>query len=231
MTLRPYPILTLFTLAALALLLWLGSWQLDRRAWKADMLEAWAETAEAAPLDPVQALCAGEAAIGRAADPDGLTLAGEARLKLYGRDEDGAPGWRLLSAARLPECAGGAAILIETGFVPLRQSASGPDPVERPVTALRYEPPSRSGAFTPQPSGLEFYAVDADAMATALGLAPGGLRVDWMLARDTGEAPAHLTQTPPERHAAYALTWFLMALALVGVWIAFHVRAGRIRLT
>ncbi|WP_375285388.1 SURF1 family cytochrome oxidase biogenesis protein, partial [Marinicauda pacifica] len=34
MKFRPLLVLTLFTLPALALLVWLGSWQLERAAWK-----------------------------------------------------------------------------------------------------------------------------------------------------------------------------------------------------
>ena len=33
---------------------------------------------------------------------------------------------------------------------------------------------------------------------------------------------------PPERHLGYAITWWGLAAALVGVYLAYHLRAGRL---
>ncbi|HBU62107.1 MAG TPA: hypothetical protein DEB67_06705, partial [Oceanicaulis sp.] len=78
---RPLPVLTIVMLPALALLIWLGSWQLDRRAWKIELLADYAATAEAEPISLDQGLCAGRAEIGRrvvppAADPEADTRGG-----------------------------------------------------------------------------------------------------------------------------------------------------------
>lgn len=226
---RPYPLLTVLTLGALGILLWLGSWQLDRRAWKADLLADFAATAGAPPLTLEAALCGDEAAPGRPVDRVEATAASP-EIRVYGRSPQGGPGWRVFAAVDLPACASTDAMLMEVRFDPLQTASAGP--MGRPeapsaVTALRFERPAGAGAFTP-PSSLdtnEFYAFDAVAMGERLDRT---VLADWWLAADNGEPPAHLTQTPPERHMAYAITWFTMAIALLGVYLAFHIKAGRI---
>jgi len=234
MTFRPFPLLTLFTLAGLGLLLWLGSWQLDRRAWKQDLLAEFAAVADAEPVTLREGLCQQDASAGRAFDPSGAaSLSGE--LRVYGIGPEGGPGWRIFAPVALPDCAatGGAeAILAEIRFEPLdtaRAGASGQPAAASAVNALRFERPLGEGVFTPRSGEDGFYAYAPNAMAQSLGLAPGALAQDFWLARDTGAAPAYLTQTPPERHMAYAITWFAMALALIAVYLAFHARAGRLR--
>jgi surfeit locus 1 family protein len=232
MTFRPFPILTVFTLAALVLLLWLGSWQLDRRTWKQDLLADFEAVSEAEPVTLPQGLCDGAASPGRAFDPAG-SRPGEARVRVYGIGPEGGPGWRIFAPVPAPDCAPGAVLLAEIRFEPLdtaRAGASGLPASAAAVTDLRFERPLGEGVFTPQSAPDGFYAYAPDAMGEALGLAPGALSFDWWLARDTGAAPAYLTQTPPERHLAYAITWFAMALALIAVYLAFHARAGRLTL-
>jgi surfeit locus 1 family protein len=232
MTFRPFPILSVFTLAALALLLWLGSWQLDRRAWKQDLLADFEAVSEADPITLRQGLCEGAASPGRAfADADARP--GETGVRVYGIGPEGGPGWRIFAPIAAPECDPGTVLLAEIRFEPLdtaRAGASGLPASAEPVTDLRFERPLGEGVFTPPSAPDGFYAYTPDAMGEALGLRPGALSPDWWLARDTGAAPTFLTQTPPERHMAYAITWFAMALALIAVYLAFHARAGRLTL-
>ena len=225
MVFRPYPVLTLAVLAALAVLIWLGLWQLDRRAWKQALLADYAATADASPADLETALCGGAAAPGLPAASMETFAPGEVRLQ--GVDSDNAPGWRIFRPVRLPRCAGADVLLAETAFEPLLGGSRS-----ALEFSLRYERPRASGPFTPEPnvSAGEFYAFDRSGMAQALGVAAEALSADWVLAADDGTPPAHLTQTPPARHLGYAVTWFLTALALIGVYLAFHRRAGRLRL-
>lgn len=233
MTFRPYPLLTVFALAALALLLWLGSWQLDRRAWKQDLLADFAATRDAPAVTLAEGLCRGAAAPGRGFDPEESRVQPR-HVRVYGIGPEGGPGWRIFAPVTAPDCADARAILAEVRFDPLetaRAGASGVPAGAARVTALRFERPRARGAFTPGQGADGFYAYAPEAMAAALDLPAGALSRDWWLARDTGAAPDHLTQTPPERHLAYAVTWFLMALALIAVYAAFHHRAGRLRFT
>ncbi|MFP4519073.1 MAG: SURF1 family protein [Oceanicaulis sp.] len=232
MTFRPYPLLSLFTLAALALLVWLGSWQLDRRAWKAALLQDFAATRDAPAVSLSEALCGGAAAPGRGVRLERGPVSARF-VRVYGIGPEGGPGWRIFAPIAAPDCTDAQALLVEVRFDPLdtaRAGASGLPAGAAPVDALRLERPRARGAFTPQSGRDGFYAYAPQLMEAALELPDGALARDWWLARDTGAAPDHLTQTPPERHLAYAITWFLMAIALIAVYLAFHWRAGRLHL-
>ena len=225
MAFRPYPLLTLLALPALALLLALGSWQVQRMGWKSDLIARY----EAARADPAEnlagAICSHGAKPGRPV-ADAPDPAGAASVRLYGRDQAGRPGWRVFRPAETPLCMDADAILVETRFEPINEGeAAG-------VTAWRIERPPAAGPFTPpgDPASAEFYAFEAAPIAAALGLPAAGLSRDWVLAADDGALPAHLSQTPPERHFGYAATWFGLAIVLVAVYLAVHAARGRLRL-
>lgn len=228
---RPYPVLTLLTVMALALLLALGGWQLDRQSWKQGLLDAHAVISDSPPVS-LDAVC-GDPAFGQpvaGAEPDDDRM-----VRVFGRSAAGAPGWRLFSPTPLPECAAAAFILVEAGFAPLSAATAATEAASVPGVrvardGLRLETPLRRGLFgaPDSPERAEFYAFDAATMEAALSLAPGALMQDWWLAVDDGAPPDWITATPPERHGAYALTWYLMAVALIGVWIALNVTRGRI---
>ncbi|MCH8490475.1 MAG: SURF1 family protein [Oceanicaulis sp.] len=228
---RPYPVLTLLTVMALAFLLALGGWQLERQSWKQGLLDAHAVISSSPPA-PLDALC-DDPAFGQpiaGAQPDT-----EIAVRVFGRSAGGAPGWRLFAPAPLPECAEAGFILTEAGFEPLSAATAATEAATAPGVqaaraGLRLETPLRRGLFgaADSPDSAEFYAFDAATMEAALDLAPGSLLTGWWLAVDDGAPPAWITATPPERHGAYALTWYLMAVALAGVWIALNVTRGRI---
>ncbi|MFW5661868.1 MAG: SURF1 family cytochrome oxidase biogenesis protein, partial [Oceanicaulis sp.] len=173
----------------------------------------------------------GEAAPGRRADLAGAVI-GAPYVRVYGRNAGGAPGWRWFAAVSLPACAEARAMLAEVRFEPLQTAGTAglARADAEQVNAWRFERPVRSGPFTPGQGEDGFYAFDRDGMAEALGLDPDALSDAFWLAGRSDGPPDHIAQTPPERHAAYALTWFLMAAALIGVWLAFHLKAGRIGL-
>jgi len=230
MIFRPFPLLTLFTLPALAFLLWLGSWQLDRRAWKAELLNQFEATAQLPAASLSEVMCANGEALGRAVLPP--EPASDASLRFYGIGPQGAPGWRVFKAVNAPDCVQADILLAEVRFEPLqaaRAQVDGRGAVVSTPSAWRLETPKTAGPFTP-PNTIEtgeFYAF-APEMAATLGVADGAISAAFWLVRDTGEPPAHLTQTPPERHVGYAVTWFLMAAALIAIYLIFHVRAGRL---
>jgi len=228
---RPYPVLTLLAVMALAFLLALGGWQLERQSWKQGLLEDHAAISNAPPVT-LDAVC-GAPAFGQ---PVTGAQADDARMvRVYGRSAGGAPGWRLFAPAPLPDCAEADFILVEAGFAPLSAATAATEAAAAPGVraardGLRLETPLRRGVFgaADSPDRAEFYAFDAATMEAALDLAPGALLPGWWLAVDDGSPPDWITATPPERHGAYALTWYLMAVALIGVWLALNITRGRI---
>ncbi|TGY87191.1 SURF1 family protein [Marinicauda algicola] len=224
---RPLPLLTLFAIPALALLVGLGLWQLDRAETKRSQIAAFEAAREAPALALGDLLCGtGEPFGRRALAPE---PAGDTVLRVYGRTREGAPGWRLFRPAEAPGCVQARLILMETGFAPLDGEAREPGD----AAGLIYAAPPRAGAFTPGPEPQErrFYAFDRTALAGALSVAPEALHAQGWLAADDGQLPAVLAEVPPERHVGYAITWFGFAFALIVVYGAFHAARGRLAFT
>ena len=232
---RRFPLgLSLATLIALAILIALGGWQLQRRAWKEDILARIAalEKAAPAPLAPlltrlaqgqdvefvrVEAVCPG--------------LASAPWVELYAVVE-GQAGVRLISAC--PVHSGPyRSILVDRGFVAdvissrPAQRAADPTPV-RVVGVLRA--PSAPTFVTPEhePGAKLWFSRDAKAMAAALGapapaplflMAESSTNPEWAALKPVA-VPAQISN----RHLEYALTWFGLAAALVGVYAAMLLR-------
>ncbi|WP_019959792.1 SURF1 family protein [Woodsholea maritima] len=230
MSFRPYPVLTLCLIPALALLLGLGVWQVQRMGWKSDLIARF-EAMRAEPAQDLEtALCAPNLDSGRPLLVEPPRLEERRAVKVWGRGPQNVAGWRVFKPMSAPACLGAAAILIETGFEPfLAEEAVSftAQPAYRFATGLQV------GPFTPEANLAErtFYAFQPLAMAQALNLPGSALAPQGWIELDNGSLPEFLTQTPPERHFGYALTWFLMALALVVVYGVYHVQSGRLIFT
>ena len=243
------PMLWPSVLAALglAILCSLGVWQLQRAAWKGDLLDRVGRAVEGAPAPLGAALVA--------SDPfyahvrlEGRFLHGEERYVFTSRDR--VPGV-LVFTPFVPQAqetgqqagqqAGQPAILVNRGFVPERlrdPAARAQGQVAPPVTVTGILRPGGPGGgiFTPepQPETRTAYAVDLDALAD---LGEGAVRTDWFVEADEppapggwprGRDPATIVASIPDNHLSYAATWFGLALVLAGVYVAWHIREGRL---
>jgi len=230
--------MTIATLIALAILIFLGSWQLQRRQWKEALLahiEA-LKTAPAQPLDSVldqlgegrdvaftrvRAVCPG--------------LAAAPYLQLYGV-QGGQMGTRLISAC-VVQSAPYRYVLVDRGFVADTISARPPvnptdaTPVEI-VGVLRA--PDKATFVTPanKPDQNRWFSRDVTAMGQALGasqVAPVFLMAETSSNPEwKALTPAPLPAEIPNRHLEYALTWFGLAAALAGVYAAMLLRRRKI---
>lgn len=220
---RPYPLLTLFAIPALAALIALGVWQAQRAGWKAEQVVAYEQTLAAPPM-PVEHACAAGLAEGQIIP---LVEGRGATLRMFGHRSDGTPGWKLLQPADL--C--GSVVLVQTGFDALEIGGPGgklPTPPPPPPTRLIVQNwPERP--FMPGPNAPaknEWHWYDAPAIAAAVGEPGLDARV---LALPLDGTPDFLVRTPPETHIGYAVTWFGMAIAFAVIYAVFHMRAGRLR--
>lgn len=233
---RPrFPVgLTIAVAIALAILVGLGTWQLQRLAWKQSVLTRIAAL-QAAPAQPIDVVLERVAA-GADADFTRVTatcpgLGSAPFLELYSV-RDGQAGARLISACRV--AAGRyATVLVDRGFVADDVSA-------RPAVAASTAPvtvqgvlrtPEHGNAFSAPNRPDRWYTRDVAAMAAQLeASSPAPL----FLMAETATNPEWKTLVPapiptdiPNRHLEYALTWYGLAGALLGVYAAVLLRAFR----
>lgn len=225
---RRFPIgLTLATLIGVAILVALGLWQVQRLTWKEALLARIdrLDSAEAAPavkvLDDASSASDLDMVRVRLECPG---LANADFVELYGL-KDGQAGRRLVSACRLPAGRYGS-LLVDRGFVAdtvsSRPGTAGQAQAATVTGVLRV--PDPAGLFTPKadPSTRLWFSRDIPEMAAALG-APRPAPV--MLLAETSSNPEFAALVPSpipaaisNRHMEYALTWFGLAAALLGVY-------------
>ena len=139
---------------------------------------------------------------------------------------DGQSGYFVYTPLKL---AGGEYVFVNRGFVPEGRlgeikPASGPATVSGFLRAAEAR-----GSFTPAdlPANREFYTRDPAAIAASLGLgaaAPFYLEAERQgdgLTPPAGVDARELIARIPDNHLSYALTWFGLALTLIGVFAAF----------
>ena len=227
----------LATLVVLALLLALGTWQLRRLAWK-EALIAQVEARTAMAPQPAPGPAAWPTL--DLADFDfapvtiGGTFLNDREAHLYGqlsapRGPLGGVGWFVYAPLRTDE---GWIVYVNRGFVPDgRQTAStrreGQTDGHVTITGLarRPETPWRllgggSG------DGDQWFAREPARFAAAAGL-PADEVAPYSIDADATPNPGGLPQggetviSFPNNHLQYAMTWYGLAIGLVGVFIAY----------
>ena len=213
---------------ATLLLIGLGVWQLQRLHWKQGLL-ARIEALQHAPPEPVSVVLR-HLSDGRDTEyvrvqancPD---IEAGTNLRLHSV-RDGVLGYRLIVACKV-EAGPYRTVLVDRGFVAREdfdRVKPNPEPLQREIVGvLRRGDPANT--FTPpnQPADNLWYSRDPAGMAAALHApapAPTFLMLEAPPPRSFGPTPAALPTDIPNRHLEYALTWFGLALTLLGVYIA-----------
>jgi surfeit locus 1 family protein len=218
---RPFPILTIIAVPALAILCWLGTWQAGRAGWKAGEISAFSDRAHAPPM-ALEAACAqGLATQQIITEP----WTNGPELRVFGHQTSGAAGWQIFQAGKL--C--GDVRLVQTGFEPIEIGGGMPPGVtsgktDRFILAPWPEPPFMAAPNAPERNEWQWF--DAPEMAKAVNQV--ALKADFIVLPLEG-MPDCLTRTPPETHVGYAVTWFGMAIAFAVIYGLMHARAGRLR--
>ena len=229
--------LTLLFLLALATLISLGVWQLQRLAWKRDLLERIALAQAQPAIALTGALKAHrdgmEVEYARVVtDCPGLDHA--RYVKLFSV-RNGVLGFRAVSACEVDDATWGS-ILLDRGFVPETDAArlptaAGETPEHRPVVGI-LRLPELPTFVTPEdrPAENAWFRRDVVAMGKALGArgpAPLFLMLESPPPVGFGPTPAPLPAAISNRHLGYALTWFGLAATLVGVYAAMLLKGRR----
>ncbi len=208
----------LCTALLLGVLLALGTWQLQRMAWKhailadiaaAERLPAIAIPAEPQPYSKVR-------------------VSGRLRYDLAslygaeGRDIAGSPvmGAELVVPLERPDAP---TLLVVLGWVAALPAITAP----APATIEGYiRPGDAPGPFaaTDDVAGRRFYTLDPQRIGLALKLGPTAPFILVALgpaASPPAPDPAHTLPRPTDNHLSYAITWFGLALALIAVFLVY----------
>lgn len=212
----------------------LGAWQMQRKAWKDGLVAQIAARTEGQPIPLAEAV----RRMAAAEDLEYTRVVAKGRF-LSGREAyawapaASGPGWHVYAAL---ETADGAVLVVNRGYVPdaYREPATRPEPegVERELTGLLRKPevPSVFAGKTDVARRL-WYWRDLDGMATAMLGPTRAKALPFFLDAEATPGPPEAGQprTPqggttrleiPNRHLEYALTWYSLALTLIGVYAA-----------
>ena len=227
--------LLLPTLLAFIVLIGLGTWQVERKAWKEALIAALNERLAAPPQAlPAQATWPKLDAAGDEYRRVKFTaLFDNAKEALiYGaasafRPDVSGPGYWVFTPARLAD---GSLVMVNRGFVPenrkdAKSRADGQvsGPVE--ITgALRW--PDTRHWFTPNDDVAHnlWFNRDPHAIATAKGLgavAPFFVEMEAPVPPGGLPSPGKIVVNLPDNHLQYAITWYGLAAALAGVFAVY----------
>jgi surfeit locus 1 family protein len=225
--------LLLPAIVAFIILVGLGTWQVQRKAWKEALIASLTERLTAPPT-----------ALPAAKDWQDLDAANDeyhrvkftaqfdstAEALIYGaastfRPDVSSPGYWVFTPARLAD---GGIVIVNRGFVPegRQDSKSRADgqisgPVE--ITGAMRWPDARHW-FTPNDDAAHnlWFSRDPQAIAAAKGL---GAVAPFFVEQEAPVPPGGLPQpgtlvvSLPDNHLQYAITWYGLAAALVGVFV------------
>jgi surfeit locus 1 family protein len=233
MTFRPYPGLTIACALLFAILCALGVWQLERLQWKLALIARvnGHMAAVPLPLDRVMAMDGEDAQYRR------VVLSGHfdhAREAYVFTTDAGAPVYHVLTPFTVDD---GRVLMVDRGEIPAEKldpatRAPGNVAGEARVTGV-WRVPDAPGAFTPPPDAAHriWYARDLAGIAQADHLA---LAAPVVIEADASPNPGgwpkggQTVVSFRNQHLSYAVTWFGLALGLLGIWLAYHISKGRI---
>lgn len=202
--------LVFFGMAGCGILVWLGTWQVQRLGWKQDIL---------ADIDG--RISAEPAPLSVAPDPDAdkympVKVSGtvsDTELHVLVSVKHVGPGYRIIAPFQTGD---GRLILLDRGFVPTE--AKNVASLTGPMTVIgNLHWPDEIDSYTPEPdmAGNTWFARDVPRMAAALGTEPVLLIARSQTDPDITPLPVD-TAGVPNDHLQYAITWFSLAL----IWAA-----------
>ncbi len=193
-------------------LLWLGTWQIQRLTWKQAYL---AEIEAQIAADPVALPESANSQDHRFLAVTATGMLGGREIHVLASNRDTGAGYRVIAVLDT----GGRRVLVDRGFIPI--------PAKNDVRAVKMLTvvgnlswPDEIDSYTPEPDidANIWFARDVSAMATALDTEP--LLI--VASSDTGDGTVPFpvsTISIPNKHWEYAITWFLMAAVWFGMTV------------
>ncbi len=238
---KSHIVLTVLALVALAILISLGNWQVRRLHWKEDLIARISSRIDRAPISFEKAM--GLRGDGEDIEYLPVRVSGEFlndRERYYYASSAQGPGWHVYTPLRM---ANGVYVFVNRGFVPdaLR------DPKTRPqgefdgpvglVGLVRNAPAEKANSFVPDNDLKKnvYYWRGLEDMARGAGFTAEDRFAPFFLDARATDIPGGWPRGGttridlPNRHLEYVVTWYGLALTLVGVYVAFMVKAWRNR--
>jgi surfeit locus 1 family protein len=222
---------TLFTAAAVLLLLALGFWQVERLFWKKDLIAQRQAAVAANPVAPPRSLEEARGMEFHHVTEEGVFFH-DKEIFLGATSEAGRQGYQVLTPLLEP---GGRTVFINRGFIsaelkdPAKRTAGQIAGTVRMQGLLRLPPSGKPAWFLPdnRPDLNYWFWVDLPAMSAADGLdrvAPFYIDAD-ATPNPGGWPKGGVTRLVlPNDHLQYAITWFSLAVALIVIYVLFHRR-------
>jgi surfeit locus 1 family protein len=230
---RPLPALTLVCAVQFAVLVALGVWQLQRLNWKLGLITEINNNMASTPLSLDQAL-----AMGAGAQYRRVRLTGRfdnvRESYVFGTGVEGAPVFHVIVPFTTDDRR---VVLVDRGIVPrdlLARSTRNRGLIEGRTTLIGiWRTPDPAGPFAPKPDLAKhvWYSHDIAGIARADKVqiaAP--VIIEANAASNPGGWPkgGQTRVNLRNEHLQYAMTWFLLAGALLVVYFAYHASRGRL---
>ena len=229
---RRHGLVSVLALAVFAVLIALGTWQVQRLAWKEALIETIAEriASPPRPLSEIEALAAAQAGDVEYWPVEATgTFRHEAESHFFATWQ-GQSGFFVYTPLELAD---GRFVFVNRGFVPFDRKdpamrsegqIAGPTNIDGLARDTLAEKPS---AIVPDndPGKNIFYWKDIAAMTARAGLAPETDVLPFFIDIGENAVPGGLPVGGvtivdlPNNHLGYAVTWFGLAAALLGVFV------------
>ncbi len=219
----------------LAVLLGLGTWQLQRLEWKTALQARIDRGLAAPPAAEFPALAAEPADWDyRRVRVTGRFLH-DSEFHLVGRSFERRPGVEIVTPLIASRPALRGPLMVHRGWVPIDKAAAARRPEtlvegEVTLTGILLAPSGRQPWLRPDndPAANQWFWIDLAAMGTAAGFPEGvpGTLLYAERAADPAALPVggRLTTTLSNDHLQYAATWYALALVLAVILFLFHYR-------
>jgi len=235
--LRPLLWPTIIMLPIFLFSLSLGVWQMERRAWKRDILDRIATNQAAAPLTLDELLKGDPLRFEYGRVRVSGSFLHDKEFYLAARSLKDKVGMQVVTPLRTDD---GTIVLFDRGWIPSERK----EPAKRAegqlagkvdlVGIVRRSQIKRQFAPDNDPARNFWFHVDVPVMRQMAGGAADPVLDSFFLEADATANPGGIPvggQTRldiPNDHLQYAITWFLIALAGAGVYLAYHWENGRL---
>ena len=237
MKFRPALVPTLMSIPMVLVMLALGTWQLQRLAWKTEIIDTLSarlsEPAAPAPIGSVE---------GTGAEFLKVGITGEwlhdQEMLILSRPEKGTPGFHIVTPL---EAQDGRVFIVNRGWVPDRNSdkrtrpdslVAGPVEIEGMIRTM-----NRRGWFRPDNEPERDLWLYEDPIQMAAHHELENAEPYLVVEITSDNSPRLPVAASPEKvlsirneHLSYAVTWFGMAIALIVIYGMWHKQQGRLEL-